>query len=69
MSEKTTEKIPCDGCYSTYLDEKHHRRCEVYKHKTDGYFAESICIENGRYDAPEQKNSEGDKTPCFDIFR
>ena len=69
MSDKTTEKLPCYECYSTYLDEKHNRRCEFYKHKTDGYFAESICIENGRYDDPEQKNSEGDKTPCFDIFR
>ena len=68
MNDKTTEKLPCDECYSTYLDEKQCRRCEPFKHKTDGYFAESVCVENGHYYAPQQKSNTADRTASFEIF-
>ena len=66
MSDK---KLECDKCDSTYLDEKQNRRCERHKHKTSGYYAEDICIEDGYYypkdTAPETKP---DRAPSFDIF-
>ena len=53
MSDK---KLPCDNCYSTYKDEKQCLRCEPHKHKTEGYFAEEICLEKGYYYPPQEEN-------------
>lgn len=69
MSDKNTEKLPCDDCYTTYKDEKSVCRCDIDGHRTEGYYAEDICLEKGYYYAPQSQKAEIDNTPSFDIFR
>ena len=67
MSDK---KLECDNCDTTYLDEKGDRRCARHKHKTEGYYAEDICVEGGYYyPKGKEPDAKPDRTASFDIFR